>query len=150
MAIPLLALAAAGSALSGLATVAGGFQQAKAAKAQALGAKIEAAMARLRGTQIAERSREDLATAQGNIATVRAGRGVGDSATGRLIERRTMQDAYRDEGVARLGELNRAANSDMAMRGYNSAARWAVPIAVLQSAGQFASAASYGSAARAR
>lgn len=149
MAIPLLAIAAAGSFASGLATIAGGYQSAKANKASELGAKIEAAMARLRGTQIAEQSRERLLSTQGNIEAIRSARGAsGDSMTARAIERRTTQDFLRDEAVARLGELNREGNANMAARGYRSAARWAIPTAILQSGGQFASAASYGQAAR--
>ncbi len=151
MPLPLLALAAIGSAASGFATLAGGYQQAKAAKAQQLGAQIEASMARLRGTQIGERSREDLSRAQGNIDVVRTARGASlDSQTGQAIERRTRRDVYRDEAVAILGERNRAASADQAARGFGTAARWAMPVAVLNSVSSFASAASYGSAARGR
>ena len=147
MPIPLLALAAAGSALQGFGTIAAGYQSAKANKASALGAKIESDMAKLRNVQVAEESRMQLATVLGNIGAIRTGRAVsGDSATGRAIERRTMADAYRAEGVARLGEMNRAGNADQAARGYRSAARWAIPMALTQAAGQFASAASYGDA----
>lgn len=146
MPLPLLAIAATASALQGVATIAGGVQSARANKAQQLGAEIEQKMALLRGKQIGERSREDLATALGNLTVMQSARGVSnDSPTARLIERRTMQDAYRDEGVAVLGELNRAQNAGMAAKGFGTAARWAIPLSVLNSAGSFASAASYGS-----
>lgn len=151
MPLPLLAIAAAGSVLQGFATIGSGIMSRRANKAQEAGAKIEADMARLRGKQIGERSREDLATVLGNIDAIRVSRGVSlDSATGDVIRRRTQRDAFRDEGVAVLGELNRASNATMAAKGYASAARWAVPLAVLQSAGSFAQAASYGSMGRGR
>lgn len=144
MPLPLLAIAAGvGSAAKGLATIGQGYMSAKSNAAQALGAEIEGKMAMLRGTQIGERSREDLATALGNLTVIQSARGVSnDSPTARLIERRTIQDAYRAEGVAALGELNRAQNAKMAAKGYRTASKWAIPMAVLSSAGDFASAAS--------
>ncbi|WP_433942382.1 hypothetical protein [Brevundimonas diminuta] len=143
MALPLM-LAAGGSILSGVSGILGGFQQKKAAKANALGAQIEAQMAMIRGKQIGERSREDLATALGNIESIRSSRGVNlDSQTGQAIERRTVQDAYRDEAVAVMGELNRASNAQMAARGFKSQARWALPMAVVNSAGSFMQAGSF-------
>lgn len=148
MALPLVA-AGISAGLSGLSGILGGFRQKKQAKAQELGAKIEAQMALIRGKQIGERSREDLATALGNIEAIRSTRGASlDSQTGQAIERRTVQDAYRDEAVAILGELNRASNSQLEARGYRSQARWAVPMAVVNSAGDFARAFSYGSMGR--
>lgn len=147
MAIPLLALAAGGSALKGFAGIAGGFAQKRANKAQALGAQIERDMALLRGKQIGERSREDLQTALGNIDAIRSTRGASlDSQTGQMIQRRTMKDAYRDEGVQVLSELTRAGAAEQARRGYRTASKWAVPLAVMNSASDFASAASYGRA----
>ncbi|WGM47648.1 hypothetical protein KOAAANKH_02530 [Brevundimonas sp. NIBR10] len=148
MALPLLAIAAGAAALQGIATIGSGIMSAKANASQKLGAEIEQKMALLRGKQIAERSRQDLSTALGNIQVIQSARGVSnDSQTSRLIERRTMQDAYRDEGVAVLGELNRAQNAGMAAKGYGTAAKWAIPLSVLNSAGSFANAASYGSMA---
>lgn len=148
MAIPLLALAAGGAALKGIAGIAGGFAQSGADKARALGAQIERDMALLRGKQIGERSREDLQTALGNIDAIRSARGASlDSQTGKMIQRRTMRDSYRDEGVQVLSELTRAGAADQARKGYRRSASWAVPLAVLNSAGSFASAASYGQAA---
>lgn len=145
MALPLLFMAAA-AGLQGISTIASGYQQGKANAAQALGAKIEGEMALLRGKQIKERSREDLATAMGNIDAIRAGRGMSlDSATGQAIARRTRRDAYRDEAVAVLSELHRAGAAEQQRRGYASAARWAMPLAILNSAGSFAQAFSYGS-----
>ena len=92
MALPLL-FAAGSSIASGVSGLLGGYQQKKAAKANALGAKIEAQMAVIRGKQIGERSREDLATALGNIESIRTARGASlDSQTGQMIERRTVQD----------------------------------------------------------
>jgi hypothetical protein len=147
MPIPLLLMAAAGSAAKGVSTLLGGVAQSRAFKAQALGAQIERDMARLRGTQIGERSREDLLSRQQNIDSIRTARGASlDSQTGQLIERRTMRDAYRDEGVARLGELNREGAAEQARRGFRTAARWAIPMAALNSLGDFASAGSYGRA----
>lgn len=149
--IPLLAIAAAGSAAKGLATIGQGYMQGKSLAAQAAGAKIERDMAMLRGTQIQEQSRAALATSLGNIATIQSARGVSnDSPTARAIERRTITDAYRDEGVARLGELNRASAAGMAAKGYKTASRWALPLSVLNSAGDFAQAASYGKQAFAK
>ncbi len=146
--IPLLAIAAAGSALQGFATIGAGYQSAKAAKASELGAKIERDMARLRRTQIGEESRINLATMLGTVDALRSTRGASlDSQTGQMIGRRTRQDAYRAEAIAGLGELNRQSSADMAAKGYRSAARWAVPMSVLSAAGNFAQAASYGRAA---
>lgn len=143
MALPLI-LAAGSSIVSGISGILGGFQQKKAAKAQAQGARIEAQMAMIRGKQIGERSREDLATALGNIESIRAARGASlDSQTGQMIERRTIEDSYRDEAVAILGELNRASNAQLQARGFQSQARWAVPMAVLNSVGDFMKAGSY-------
>jgi len=145
MALPLLALAAAGSFAKGVSGIMGGFAQRSANQAQALGAQIERDMALLRGKQIGERSREDLQTALGNIDAIRSTRGASlDSQTGQMIQKRTMRDAYRDEGVAVLSELTRAGAADQARKGYRRAASWAVPLAVLNSVGDFASAASYG------
>lgn len=116
-----------------IATIGSGRQTAKSYKAKALGAEIEKQMALLRGTQIGERSREDLLTALGNIDAIRTARGASlDSQTGQMIQQRTRQDAYRDEAVSRLAEFNRASNADMAAKGYRSAARWAIPLSVLQ------------------
>jgi len=149
MALPLLMMAAAaGSAAKGVSTVLGGFAQRRANQAQALGAQIERDMALLRGKQIGERSREDLQTALGNIDAIRSTRGAAlDSQTGQMIQRRTMRDAYRDEGVAVLSELTRAGAAEQARRGYRSSASWAVPLAVLNSVGDFAGAGSYGQTA---
>lgn len=149
MPLPLLAIAmAAGSAAQGLATIGSGIMSAKANKAQQLGAQIEASMARLRGKQIAAEARGNLLTTNGAISAIRTTRGVSsDSQTGQAIQRRTRQDAYRSEAVAVLGEMTRAGNADMAAKGYGTAARWAIPMSVLNSAGSFASAASYGKAA---
>lgn len=145
MALPLLALAAGGSILQGVGTLASGYQSAKANKAAALGAKIEGEMAMIRRDQIGEQAREQLASTLGNINALRTGRGVSlDSPTGRAIERGTIQSAYRGEAIGRLAELQRASSASLQARGYNSAARWAMPLAVLNSAGSFAQAASYG------
>lgn len=145
MPLPLLFAAAAGASfLKGVAGIAGGYQQAKSLAAQKLGAEIEGKMALLRGKQIAERSREDLLTVLGNVDAIRSARGAGlDSATGEAIRRRSIKDSYRDEAVAVLGELNRSQNASMAAKGYGTASRWAVPLSVLNSAGDFAQAYSY-------
>lgn len=49
--------------------------------------------------------------------------------------------------MAVLGELNRAQNAQMAAKGYRTASKWAFPMAVLNSAGDLASAASSASLA---
>lgn len=108
-----------------------GRQQAKALKAQELAARIEQQQAKIRASQIGEQSRAQLATVLGNIDAIRSARGAKlDSATGRAIRRRTMDDALRDEAIARLAEMNRASAAGMAAAGYRSAARWAIPLAV--------------------
>lgn len=148
MALPLL-FAAGASALQGISTIAGGYQASKSAGAQKLAAQIEGEMARLRGTQIAERSREDLATMLGNINAIRSTRGVSlDSPTGRAIERGTIQDAYRNEAAQVLAERMNSETSRQAARGFATQQRWALPLAVMNSASSFANAASYGSMAR--
>ena len=144
-----LPLLAAGSALSGIATLASGYQSAKANAASAVGAEVEQKMAKLRGTQIAERSREELTVALGNIDASQSGRGVNvNSASAEAIRKRTMKDAYRDEAVSRLGEVNRAEAAGAAARGYRTASRWALPIAALQAGASFAQAGSYASMSR--
>lgn len=132
MGIPLVAIAATIAAAKAASTIAGGFAQRKAFKAQALGAQIERDTAILRGTQIGERKREDLQSALQTADAIRTSRGASlDSQTGQMIERRTMKDAYRDEGVAKLSEQTRAGAAEQARRGYRSGARWAIPMAVL-------------------
>lgn len=145
MAIPLLAFAAAGSALKGIAGIAGGVSQRRAYAAQALGAEVERKNALLRRVQLQAGAREQLATTLGNITVIQSARGVSnDDPTSRAIERRTIQDAYRDEAIAALGELNRAESARMAAKGYKSASRWAVPLSLISAGGDFASALSYG------
>lgn len=132
-----------GSVAKGLSTVMGGFAQKRAFMAQALGAQIERDMALLRGKQIGARSREDLLSLEGNIDAIRTARGASlTSATGEAIRKQTRQNAYRDEATAVLSELTRAGAAEQARRGYRSSAKWAVPLAVLNSVGDFASAAS--------
>lgn len=142
MAIPLLAAAmAGGSFLKGVTGILGGFQQKAAFKAQALGAQIERDMALLRGKQIGAQSRENLLSIEGNIDAIRATRGASlTSATGEAIRKRTRADAYRAEGAAVLSELTRAGAAEQARLGYKSSAKWAVPMAVVNSVGDFASA----------
>lgn len=144
MPIPLLAIAAAGSALQGLGTLASGYQTKKANKASALGAKIEGEMAIIRRDQIGEQAREQLASTLGNINALRTTRGANlDSPTGRAIERGTIQASYRAEAMGRMAELQRASSSALQAKGFNSAARWAMPIAALNAAGSFAQSAAY-------
>lgn len=132
-----MALMAAGSVLGGLATLASGYQQAKGLSAQAQAARIEGEMARIRNTQIAAQSREQIATVLGNIDAIRSARGASlDSMTGQAIQKRTVKDAMRAEAMARLAEINRASVANQAARGYSSAARWALPIAGLQALSQ--------------
>lgn len=145
MALPLLAIAAAGSALKGIAGIGQGYMQSRSLKAQAQAALIERDMAMIRSKQIGAVSRETLATTLGNIGAIRSTRGASlDSQTGQAIERRTISDNYRDEAIAILGELNRASAAGQSARGYRSAARWSVPLAVLGAAGDFGQAAAYG------
>jgi hypothetical protein len=145
--LPLL-FAAAGTALQAGATVMGGIQSSKANAASALGARIEADMARLRGTQTRERSRSQLDTMLGNIDALRTARGASlDSATGIAIAKRTRQDAYREEGIGVLAEMQRQGAADQAARGYSRAARWAIPMSVLQAGGSALQSAAYATAA---
>jgi|GEM_PF-3284310 len=145
MAIPLLAIAGAGSALRGIAGIGQGFAQSRSLKAQAQAALAERDMAMIRSKQIGAVSRETLATTLGNIESIRTARGTSlDSQTGQAIERRTVQDFYRDEAIAVLGELNRASAAGQAANGFKSAARWSVPLAVMGAAGDFGQAAGYG------
>lgn len=134
-------------ALQGISTIAGGYQASKSAGAQKLTAQIEGEMSRLRGTQIAERSREDLATMLGNINAIRTTRGASlDSPTGRAIERGTIQSAYRNEAAQTLAERMNSEASRQAARGFATQQRWAVPVSVLKSAGSFSDSYSYGRA----
>lgn len=126
--------------VSALSSLLGGAQRKSEAKARELAARIEAENAKVRASQIGEQSRAQLATVLGNIDAIRTARGASlDSATGRAIRRRTMDDALRDEAIARLGEMNRAGAAGMAASGYRSAARWAMPMAVLGAAQQVGS-----------
>lgn len=148
MALPLL-FAAGASALQGLSTLAGGYAASKSAGAQKLATQIEGEMSRLRGTQIAERSREDLATMLGNINAIRTTRGASlDSPTGRAIERGTIQNAYRNEATQVLAERMSSEASRQAARGFAAQQRWAIPLSVLNSASSFANAYSYGTMGR--
>lgn len=142
MPLPMFAIALATSAAAGAAArIGSGIQQKGAYKAQAKAAKAEAADYRLRSTQIAELSREQLAQTLGTIAAIRAGRGLNpDSATAQALERKTIENAYRNEAVARLGELNRASAADAQAAGYSRAAKFALPLAALSAASSVASA----------
>lgn len=134
-----LPLLAAGTALGAASAYMSGKQQAKGAAAQAAAARLEAGNARLRSTQIAELSRENLHRTLGAMDIIRAGRGVKlDSATGQALERRTVDSAYRNEAVARLGELNRATAADWQAKGYSRQAKWALPMSMLNFAGNAA------------
>lgn len=132
MPIPLMAIFAGTSALSLGGKLFGAYQSSKASANAAQAARIEGEMARLRGTQIGELSREQLRQTLGTIDAIRSARGVNlDSPTSQVIEAKTMKDALRDEMIARLGELTRAAASDAQARGYARASKWAVPLAAV-------------------
>jgi hypothetical protein len=136
MPIPLLALAAIGTGLQAGATLMGGVQSAKANAASALGARIQADMSRLRATQTKERSRAQLDTLLGNIDALRTARGVNlDSQTGQMIEKRSRADAYREEGIAVLGDMQARGQALQAAKGFDRAKRWAIPVAALQAGG---------------
>jgi len=144
MALPLLFMAAS-SGLKALGSIGSGIQSARANKASALGAQIERDLAMLRRDQVKADSRANLQTALGNIDAVRSARGASlDSQTGQMIEMRTRQDAYREEGRAALGELQRAGSAEQARRGYASAARWAIPMSIIGASSDAAQAFSYG------
>ncbi|MBX9875640.1 MAG: hypothetical protein K2X84_12335 [Beijerinckiaceae bacterium] len=139
MAIPLIMAAAAGA--QGLSTLFGGAAEKRQLKARALAAGIERDTAMLQRTQLMGDSRAQLQTVLGTIDATRSTRGASlDSQTGDAIRRRTMADAYRDEGRAALAYLTRAGAADQARRGYSTAARWAMPMAVLNSIPAFAQA----------
>lgn len=129
--IPLMM--AASTALSAGSMLMSGQMNKAANKASAANAKIEAANARLRSVQIGELSRKRLMETLSAQQAVFAGRGIsGDSATSMALERKTIENAYRDEAINRLGELNRASASDSAAAGYSLAAKYAMPLATLQ------------------
>lgn len=111
-------------------------------KAQALAAGIERDTAMLQRTQSMADARQQLQTVLGTIDATRATRGASlDSATGEAIRRRTRADAYRDEARASLAFLTRAGAAEQERRGYRTAAKWAMPLAVLNSIPAFAQAA---------
>lgn len=102
------------------------------AQASAAAAKIEGENARLRATQIAELSRKRLAeTLSAQQAIMASGNLSSNSATAQALERKTVENAYRDEAINKLGELNRASASDSAAAGYTMASRYARPLAAL-------------------
>lgn len=111
-----------------------GFQQSKQYANQAQAARIEGEMARIRGTEIGEQSRDQLRQVLGNIEAIRTSRNVsGDSPTAQAIQARTIQDANRNEMIARLAETMRASASDAQAKGYTRAAKWAVPLSYADS-----------------
>lgn len=143
MPLPLF-LAAAGSALQGVSTLASGVMSARASKAAAQASRIEGEIAMIRRNQQGAQARQELLTVLQSIGALRSARGVSlDSPTGQVIERATRETAYRQEAIAGLAELNRASAAQQEARGHRTAARWAVPISVLNSAGSFAQAGSY-------
>lgn len=130
-----IALAAAASPILGgaYARLQQGKMEAQANVDKAQAARIEGEMHKLQATQAAELSRQNLYQTLGAIDTIRAGRGLDlDSATGQALERKTVDNAYRNEAVNVLGMLNAAQGSQWAMTGYQRAAKWAVPLAALE------------------
>lgn len=110
----------------------GGRQQAASFKAQEQAARAEAQMADIRGLQIGENARSQLATVLGNINAIRATRGASlDSQTGQAIEARTRKDALRQEAIGVLAEVNRAAAARNVAAGARRSAQWALPMALL-------------------
>lgn len=133
--IPLMIAASAAASVA--STLQAGQLSKAGNKASAEAARIEAAQSRLRATQTAELSRQRLASVLATQQAVFAQRGTsGNSATAQAIERRTIDQAYRDEGAAVLAELNRASASESQARGYSLAAKYAMPLAVLDAAGK--------------
>lgn len=129
--IPLMMAAA--TAASAASTMVAGQASKAGSRASAAAAKIEGENARLRAVQIGELSRRRLAQTLQAQQTVFAQRGVSsDSATSMAVERKTIDNANRDEAINVLGELNRASASDSAAAGYSLAAKYAMPIAGLQ------------------
>lgn len=132
---------AAVAGAQGLSTLFGGAAEKRQLKAQGLAAGIERDTALLQRTQMMGDARAQLQTVLGSIDATRSTRGASlDSQTGQMIQRRTMKDAYRDEGRAALGFLNQAGAAERARLGYRTAARWAMPLAVLNSVPAFAQA----------
>lgn len=128
--IPLMMAAA--TAASVASTVMAGQASKAGSKASAAAAKIEGENSRLRAVQIGELSRRRLAQTLQTQQTVFAQRGVSsDSATSMALERKTVENANRDEAINVLGELNRAYASDSAASGYSLAAKYAMPLATL-------------------
>lgn len=133
---------AAFAGAQGLSALFGGKAAKRQNKAQALAAGIERDTALLQRTQSMADARQQLQTVLGTITATRSTRGAGlDSQTGMAIERRTRADAYRDEARASLAFLTRAGAAEQERRGYRSAAKWAMPLAVLNSVPAFAQAA---------
>lgn len=115
------------------ATLQQGKLAAQSAVDKAQAAKIEGEMYKLRATQTAELSRQQLDQTLGTIDSIRAARGMNlDSATGQAIQRQSMQNAYRNEAVSVLGSLNQASASQMASAGYSMTAKWAIPLAAAE------------------
>lgn len=140
MPIPLIMAAVAGA--QGLSTLFGGVAEKRQNMARAMAAGIERDTAMLQRTQLKADARTQLQTVLGTIDATRTSRGMSlDSATGQAIERRTMQDSYRDEARAALAYLTKAGAAEQSRRGFRSAARWAMPMAVLNSIPAFAQAA---------
>lgn len=128
--IPLMMAGA--TAVSAYGQMQAGRQNKAAAQASAAAAKIEGENARLRATQIGELSRLKLAqTLSTQQAIMASGNLSSNSATAQALERKTIENAYRDEAINRLGELNRASASDSAAAGYTIASRYAMPLATL-------------------
>jgi hypothetical protein len=104
----------------------------QAARDQAAAAQLEADAHKLRGVQIGEQSRDQLDRTLAAISTIRAQRGLSsDSETAQAIERKTVDNAYRNEAVAILGEQNAQQAALWATSGYRRAARNAMPMAWL-------------------
>lgn len=131
--IPLM-MAASAAASVGSSLMAGKANKASA-QDSAEAARIEAANSRLRGTQIAELSRERLKQTLGAQDAIFAARGLtGNSATAQAFERKTMENALRNEAIDRLGALNQASGADRAAAGYSRQAKFAMPLATLSAA----------------
>lgn len=124
-----------GTALAGIfGTMARGKAEAQAYADKAQAARIDGQMAKLRGVETAELSRQNLYQTLGNIDAIRSQRGLNlDSATGQALDAFTTQNSYRNEAISVLGALNTASADNVAATGYMRTSASAVPLAMLDS-----------------
>jgi hypothetical protein len=127
-----ISLLAASTALGGFSAFRKGKAQAQEYADKAAAADLEAQGHQLRGLQIAEQSRSNLDKTLGSINAIVAERGgTGDSPTAQVLQRQTINNAYRNEGVARLGEMMQQQANLWQANGYRRASKSAVMSSML-------------------